>query len=89
MWGLGDIYLIIKVYLVSVFFDILVLILDREIISILNRGTKLKISKELFSQETTEIIIKHIQKRLATLSKSRYGKMELKEIIFIRWRDKI
>ena len=56
-------------------------IVDREIISILNRGTKFKKSKQLLTEETTKTITQHIQKRLATLSKSRYGKMQIKDII--------
>ena len=56
-------------------------IVDREIISILNRGTKFKKSNYLLSEETTKVIIQNIQERLATPSKSRYDKMQIKDII--------
>ena len=56
-------------------------VVDREIVSIINRGTKLKKSKYLLSEETTKVIVKNIQERLATPSKSRYGKMQIKDII--------
>jgi len=56
-------------------------IVDREIISILNHGRKLKKSTYLLSEETTKMIVQNIQKRLATPANSKYGKMQIKDII--------
>jgi len=42
------------------------LVVDREIISILNRGTKLKSSKGRLSKKSVKVITENIQERLAT-----------------------
>jgi len=57
------------------------LVVDREIISILNRGTKLKSSKGRLSKKSVKVITENIQERLATPTKWRKGKYKIETII--------
>jgi len=57
------------------------LVVDREIISILNHGTKLNSNKGRLSQESIKVITQNIQERLATPTKWRKGKYKLLTII--------
>jgi len=57
------------------------LIVDREIISILNRGTKLNSSKGKLDKKSVKVITQNIQERLATPTKWRKGKYKLTTII--------
>ena len=56
-------------------------IVDREILSILNKGTKLTNANGKLTDKSIKLIVKNIQERLATPSKSRYGKMKIIDII--------
>ena len=56
-------------------------IVDREIIALINRGQKLKQNNGLLSKPTIKLIIQSIQERLATPTKSRYGKSPMYNII--------
>lgn len=56
-------------------------IVDREIISLINRGQELKQSNGLLSKPTIKLIVQAIQERLATPTKSRYGKSPLYNIL--------
>jgi CRISPR-associated protein Cas1 len=56
-------------------------IVDREIISILNKGGELNSSKGRLTADSVKLITQNIQERLATATKSRYGKQLLKNII--------
>jgi CRISPR-associated endonuclease Cas2 len=57
------------------------LVVDREIISILNHGTKLSSNKGRLTQESIKVITQNIQERLATPTKWRKGKYKLLTII--------
>jgi len=57
------------------------LVVDREIISILNRGTKLSSTKGRLSKKSVKVITQNIQERLATPTKWRKGKYKLLTII--------
>ena len=57
------------------------LVVDREIISILNRGTKLNSSKGRLDKKSVKVITQNIQERLATPTKWRKGKYKLNTII--------
>jgi len=57
------------------------LVVDREIISILNRGTKLNSSKGRLDKKSVKVITQNIQERLATPTKWRKGKYKLATII--------
>lgn len=50
-------------------------IVDREIISIITKHQKLSQSKGLLSETTKKLIIQHIQGRLSSFTKTRYGKV--------------
>jgi len=54
---------------------------DREIISILNRGTKLNSSKGRLTQKSIKVITQNIQERLATPTRWRKGKYKIVTII--------
>jgi len=54
---------------------------DREIISILNRGTKIKSSKGRLTKESIKVITQNIQERLITPTKWRKGKYKITSII--------
>ena len=56
-------------------------VVDREIISLLNRGKKLNQTNGLLSKPTIKLIVQSVQDRLATPTKSRYGKSPLYNII--------
>ena len=56
-------------------------VVDREIISILNRGTKLTSSKGRLTQQTIKIVSQNIQERLVTPTKWRKGKYKITSII--------
>jgi len=49
-------------------------IVDREIISIITKNQKLTQTKGRLSENTKKIIIQHIQKRLVSFTKTRYGR---------------
>ncbi len=49
-------------------------IVDREIISIITKRQHLKQYKGLLDNESKKIVIQHIQKRLSSLTKTKYGK---------------
>lgn len=57
------------------------LVVDREIISILNRGTTLNSSKGRLSKKSIKVITQNVQERLATPTKWRKGKYKLETII--------
>ena len=57
------------------------LVVDREIISILNRGTELNSSKGRLDKKSVKVITQNIQERLATPTKWRKGKYKLTTII--------
>lgn len=57
------------------------LVVDREIISILNRGTKLSSNKGRLSKKSVKVITENVQERLATLTKWRKGKYKITTII--------
>jgi len=57
------------------------LVVDREIISILNRGTELTSSKGRLSKKSVKVITQNIQERLATPIKWRKGKYKIETII--------
>jgi len=57
------------------------LVVDREIISILNRGTQIKSSKGRLSKKSVKVITQNIQERLATPTKWRKGKYKIETII--------
>ncbi|MEA3492271.1 MAG: CRISPR-associated endonuclease Cas1 [Campylobacterota bacterium] len=54
---------------------------DREIISVLNRGTKLNSSKGRLTPKSVKVITQNIQERLATPTKWRKGKYRIVTII--------
>ncbi len=56
-------------------------VVDREIISILNRGTKLHSSKGKLTKESIKIISQNIQERLITPTRWRKGKYKITTII--------
>lgn len=56
-------------------------VVDREIIAMLNKGQKIRQSNGRLSKESIKLIVQHIQERLATPTKSRYGKTPLYNII--------
>ena len=56
-------------------------VVDREILALLNRGQKLTQSNGLLSKASIKLIVQNIQDRLATPTKSRYGKTPLYNII--------
>jgi len=56
-------------------------IVDREIISILNKGTKLKSNSGKLTKQSIKVITQNIQERLATPTKWRKGKYKLETII--------
>ncbi len=56
-------------------------VVDREILSIVAKGTKLTSNKGSLTQKTIKIITQNIQERLATLTKWRKGKYKLENII--------
>ena len=56
-------------------------VVDREIISLLNRGKKFNQTNGLLSKPTIKLIVQSVQERLATPTKSRYGKSPLYNII--------
>jgi len=56
-------------------------VVDREIISILNRGTKLSSNKGRLSKKSIKVITENVQERLATPSKWRKGKYKIVTII--------
>ena len=57
------------------------LVVDREIISILNRGTELNSAKGKLDKKSIKVITQNIQERLATPTKWRKGKYKLTTII--------
>jgi len=57
------------------------LVVDREIISILNHGTKLSSNKGRLTKKSVKVITENIQERLATPTKWRKGKYKLATII--------
>jgi len=59
-------------------------VVDREIISLLNRGKKLNQTNGLLSKPTIKLIVQSIQERLATPTKSCYGKSPLYNIILFQ-----
>ncbi|GEM_PF-1159774 len=56
-------------------------VVDREIISILNRGTPIASSKGRLTQKSIKVITQHIQERLATPTRWRKGKYKILTII--------
>jgi len=56
-------------------------VVDREILAMLNRGQKITQVNGRLSKESIKLIVQHIQERLATPAKSRYGKTPLYNII--------
>jgi len=56
-------------------------VVDREIISILNKGTKLTSSKGKLTKKSQKIITQNIQERLVTPTKWRKGKYKITSII--------
>ena len=56
-------------------------VVDREIISILNRGGKLSSNKGKLTKQSLKIVTQNIQERLATPTKWRKGKYKLTSII--------
>lgn len=56
-------------------------VVDREIIAMLNRGQKIRQNNGRLTKESIKLIVQHIQERLATPTKSRYGKTPLYNII--------
>jgi group II intron reverse transcriptase/maturase/CRISPR-associated endonuclease Cas1 len=56
-------------------------IVDREILSILNRGQKITQTNGKLSKQSIKLIVQNIQERLATPTPSRYGKTPLYNII--------
>ena len=57
------------------------MVVDREIISILNRGTKISSSKGRLSKKSIKVITQNVQERLATPTTWRKGKYKLMTII--------
>ena len=57
------------------------LVVDREIISILNHGTKLTSNKGRLTKKSIKVITENVQERLATPTKWRKGKYKLMTII--------
>ncbi len=57
------------------------MVVDREIISILNRGTKISSNKGRLTKKSVKVITENIQERLATPTKWRKGKYKLMTII--------
>jgi len=57
------------------------LVVDREIISILNRGTELTSNKGRLTKKSIKVITENIQERLATPTKWRKGKYKIVTII--------
>jgi len=57
------------------------MVVDREIISILNRGTKLSSNKGRLTKKSIKVITQNVQERLATPTKWRKGKYRLMTII--------
>ena len=57
------------------------MVVDREIISILNRGTKLSSNKGRLTKKSVKVITENVQERLATPTKWRKGKYKLMTII--------
>ena len=56
-------------------------VVDREIISILNRGTSLKTSKGRLTKESVKIVTQNIQERLVTPTRWRKGRYKITSII--------
>ena len=56
-------------------------VVDREIISIINRGSKLSSNKGKLTKQSVKIVTQNIQERLATPTKWRKGKYKLTSII--------
>ena len=56
-------------------------VVDREIIAIVNHGIKLSQNNGRLTDSSVKTIIQHIQSRLATPTKSKYGKTTLLNII--------
>lgn len=56
-------------------------VVDREIISIINHNVKLTQTNGRLSEKSVKTITQHIQTRLSTITKSRYGKTTLLNII--------
>jgi len=56
-------------------------VVDREIISILNRGTKISSTKGRLSKKSVKVITENVQERLATPTKWRKGKYKIVTII--------
>ena len=54
---------------------------DREIISILNRGTKISSNKGRLTKKSLKVITQNVQERLATPTKWRKGKYKIVTII--------
>jgi len=59
-------------------------IVDREILSIINRGQKITQVNGLLSKDSIKLIVQNIQERLATPTPSRYGKTPLYNIISLQ-----
>jgi len=56
-------------------------VVDREIISILNRGTKITSNKGRLTKKSVKVVTQNVQERLATPTKWRKGKYKLVTII--------
>ena len=56
-------------------------VVDREIISILNRGMRITSSKGRLSKKSVKIITENVQERLATPTRWRKGKFKITTII--------
>jgi len=56
-------------------------VVDREILSIVNRNQRLTQTNGRLSKQTIKLIVQNIQERLATPTSSRYGKSTLQNII--------
>ena len=56
-------------------------VVDREIISILNRGTKITSSKGRLTKKSLKVVTENVQERLATPTKWRKGKYKIVTII--------
>jgi len=56
-------------------------VVDREIISILNRGTKISSTKGRLNKKSVKVITENVQERLATPTKWRKGKYKIVTII--------
>jgi len=56
-------------------------VVDREIISILNRGTKITSNKGRLTKKSVKVVTQNVQERLATPTKWRKGKYKIVTII--------